>query len=245
MFWKKDKIEFVSTLPGVADMFPILPSSKYWPKWIAKSMADYKANMDKTKKVQHIAQCPGIFAMFKTGYVVTSWYDVVISTKQNEPGFSWRVADPDLMENAQMNIIDTHGDQITQHIPKRKGQIQNIVKINTPYHIIAPKGVKFMFMPLPYPDSFDYESTSGILDPAESSELNIQLNWYKEEGEVLIKAGTPLMYILPISEKEYSLVSRDATDKEINWMKKRRYFNSFSFTPIRSKVKTLYERYFQ
>ena len=102
-----------------------------------------------------------------------------------------------------------------------------------------------MFMPLPYPDSFDYESVTGILDPAESSELNIQLNWYKEEGEVLIKAGTPLMYILPISEKEYNVVSRDATEKEMNWIKKRRYFNSFSFTPIRSKVKTLYEKYFQ
>ena len=241
----KDKIEFVSTLSGVSDMFPILPSSKYWPKWISKATADYKANMDKTEKFRHVAQCPGIFAMFKTGYIVTSLYDVVISTSKNERGFQWKVADADLIEHAKMKLVDTHGDQIGKHIPKRKGQIENIVKINTPYHIIAPKGVKFMFMPLPYPDSFDYESVTGILDPAESSELNIQLNWYKEEGEVLIKAGTPLMYILPISEKEYSVVSRDATEKEMNWIKKRRYFNSFSFTPIRNKVKTLYEKYFQ
>ena len=102
-----------------------------------------------------------------------------------------------------------------------------------------------MFMPLPYPDSFDYESVTGILDPRDSSELNIQLNWYKKEGEILIKAGTPLMYILPISEKKYSVVSRDATEKEMNWIEKRKYFNSFSFTPIRNKIKTLYEKYFQ
>ena len=134
-----------------------------------------------------------------------------------------------------------HVGMSKQYVQKVSGKVMS----DKMQKALVDKGVKFMFMPLPYPDSFDYESTSGILDPAESSELNIQLNWYKEEGEVLIKAGTPLMYILPISEKEYSLVSRDATDKEINWMKKRRYFNSFSFTPIRSKVKTLYERYFQ
>ena len=54
----KDKIEFVSTLSGVSDMFPILPSSKYWPKWISKATADYKANMNKTEKFRHVAQCP-------------------------------------------------------------------------------------------------------------------------------------------------------------------------------------------
>ena len=41
----KDKIEFVSTLAGVSDMFPILPSSKYGPRWISKAMTDYKANI--------------------------------------------------------------------------------------------------------------------------------------------------------------------------------------------------------
>ena len=241
----KDKIEFVSTLAGVSDMFPILPSSKYGPRWISKAMTDYKAYMNKTEKFRHVAQCPGIFAMFKTGYIVTSWYDVVISTIKNKEGFQWKIADADLVKYAKIKLVDTHGDQIEKYIPKRKGQIENIIKINTPYHIIAPKGVKFMFMPLPYPDSFDYESVTGILDPRDSSELNIQLNWYKEEGEILIKAGTPLMYILPISEKKYSVVSRDATEKEMNWIEKRKYFNSFSFTPVRNKIKTLYEKYFQ
>ena len=108
----KDKIEFVSSLSGVSDMFPILPSSKYWPKWISKATADYKANMNKTEKFRHVAQCPGIFAMFKTGYIATSWYDVIISTSKNEKGFQWKVADADLIEHAQMKLVDTHGDQI-------------------------------------------------------------------------------------------------------------------------------------
>ena len=148
-------------------------------------------------------------------------------------------------ENSEQNIIDTHSDNITKFIPKRKGTIDNIVKINTPYHVIAPKGVKFLCMPIPYPDSFDYESTTGILDPAESSEINIQLNWNVEDGDTLIKAGTPLMYMLPISEEKFEMTCRDATEKEIMWMKKRRYFNSFSFSPVRNKVKELYEKYFQ
>ena len=239
------KIEFVSMLPGVADLFMVRNTSDYTPKWLPLAMLDYKKNLDKTKKTTHIMQCPGIFSLFKTGYIVSAWYDVVVSTKKDEKGFSWRVADRDLLENSEQNIIDTHSDNITKFIPKRKGTIDNIVKINTPYHVIAPKGVKFLCMPVPYPDSFEYESTTGILDPAESSEINIQLNWNVEEGETLIKAGTPLMYMLPISEEDFEMTCRDATEKEIMWMKKRRYFNSFSFTPIRNKVKEVYEKYFQ
>ena len=144
-----------------------------------------------------------------------------------------------------MNVIDTHGDMITKFIPKRDGRINNIVKINTPYNIIAPPEMKFLFLPMPYPDHYDWESSSGVLEPALSSELNVQLYWNVEEGERFIKAGTPLMQIVPIWEKDVNMVCRDANEKEMRWIEKKPYWNSFSFSPVRNKVKELYKRYFQ
>ena len=38
----------------------------------------------------------------------------------------------------------------------RIDSINNIVKINTPYNIIAPPEIKFLFLPMPYPDHYDW-----------------------------------------------------------------------------------------
>ena len=245
-FWEDlDYVKFVSTVPGVADMFPIRPMSSYKPNWTKKAMEDYKKNYKLNDDGSHIALCPGIFDLFKFGWYVSAWYDVYIKTEKGRPGFSWRVASGDLMEQTKMNVIDTHGDMITKFIPKRDGRINNIVKINTPYNIIAPPEMKFLFLPMPYPDHYDWESSSGVLEPALSSELNVQLYWNVEEGERFIKAGTPLMQIVPISEKDLNMVCRDANEKEMRWIEKKPYWNSFSFSPVRNKVKELYKRYFQ
>ena len=98
---------------------------------------------------------------------------------------------------------------------------------------------------MPYPDHYDWESSSGVLEPALSSELNVQLYWNVEEGERFIKAGTPLMQIVPIWEKDVNMVCRDANEKEMRWIKKKPYWTSFSFSPTRNKVKELYKRYFK
>ena len=244
-FWKDaTEIKFISTVPGVSDMFPIRPMSEYRPMWPEKAKADYlNVKLDTTKRNTHITLCPGIFDLFKVGYYVSMWYDVYVKTEKGKPGFSWRVATPDMTTMSEMNIIDTHGDMITKHIPKRDGRIDNIVKINTPYHVISP--VKLLFLPMPYPDHFDYESSSGILDSSVSTELNVQLHLNVEEGERFIKAGTPLMQIIPLTHEHTKMICTDANEKELDWIKKRRYFNSFSFSPVRKKIQSLYKRYFK
>ena len=246
-FWKDAiEVKFVSTIPGVTDMFPIKPMSEYRPNWSAKARDNYlKIKLDKEKQYEkhnHVALCPGIFDLFKQGWYVPAWYDVYIKTEKDKPGFSWRVASPEITAHSSMNIIDTHGDQITKHIPKRDGRIDNIVKINTPYHVISP--VKLLFLPLPYPDHYDWESSSGILDTSNSTELNVQLYWNVKEGERFIKAGTPLMQIIPLTEENINMICRDANDYEMKWINKRPFFNSFSFSPMRKKVKEIYKRYF-
>ena len=237
-----ETVRFVSSVPGVPDLYPITSMSQYRPDWTIKAREEYKQNFKQNEKFNHITLCPGIFNMFKVGWYVPMWYDVHIQTKKGKPGFSWKVATPEMTEIHDMNIIDTHGDMITKHIPKRDGRIDNIVKINTPYHVISP--VKLLFLPLPYPDHYDWESSSGILDTSNSTELNVQLYWNVKEGERFIKAGTPLMQIIPLTEENINMICRDANDYEMKWINKRPFFNSFSFSPMRKKVKEIYKRYF-
>ena len=49
-------------------------------------MHDYKQQKNNTttpQKSTHLMQCPGIFEMFKQGYIVKSWFDFVITTNKN------------------------------------------------------------------------------------------------------------------------------------------------------------------
>lgn len=233
-------------MDGVADLYPIQNTYRnYHPKWIAKSMQDYKKlreSQTSIKKTTHLMQCPGIFQMFKEGYIVRAWFDFVITTNKNRDGFDWRIPSDTLLNFAEADVITSHPTQVNQFIPKREKQIDNIVKIMTPYHVIAPKGVKLLFMPLPYNDHFDFESSVGILDPQDSTEINIQLHWFKDNDEILVKAGTPLMYMLPLTEKKLEMVCRDATKKEKKFISKRKYIDSSHFGKPRSKIKNLYNK---
>jgi hypothetical protein len=235
-------IQFYNTVPGVSDMFPIVEAKNYKPDWIKKTKEDLVKNKTVGKNLMF---CPGIFDLYKTGYIVTMWYDVVIKTEKDKPGFSWQVANSSLGHLTNIKFIDTHADNISKHIPRRKGTIESIVKINTTWNIIVPDNLKFLCIPICYPDHHNYESYTGILDPSMSSEINIQLMWNVDDGEILIKAGTPLMHLIPLSDETYDLQCRDATEKDLIWTRKLEYFKTFSFTPVRNIIQKLYKSYFK
>jgi hypothetical protein len=109
---------------------------------------------------------------------------------------------------------------------------------------VAPRGVKFLITAFPYPDSYEFESVNGILDPSISSELNVQLNYNVVNGVHIIKAGTPLAHIIPLTERNYDFVVRDATAWDRVWSKKREYLNNMSFVINRTRMKEAYERHF-
>ena len=122
-----------------------------------------------------------------------------------------------------------------------------IIKIDTGWNIIAPKGVKFLLLPIAYPDNFDFTSTIGILDPAVSGELNFQVYWNATEPETTIRAGTPLGHLIPLSEKKYQMVQRNTNQRDHMWIVKLASATSatFSKTAMRTKITNMYNQYWK
>jgi hypothetical protein len=60
----------------------------------------------------------------------------------------------------------------------------------------------------------------------------------------LIKAGTPLAHFIPISEEKFNLVCRDATENDKKWLRKRNFFNNFTFKLKRNLIKDFYHKHF-
>lgn len=236
------KIQFFSDVKGLTESVPIVKANQALPEWVTKCRNDY---LNSDKRLTHLFKCPGIFELYSHGFVVPMWFDAIIRTEEDK--FAW--IGPDRLKTIRG---DDQGDLITnhsflntaKHMPVRPQSIANIIKIDTPWHIIAPNNLKFITIPFPYPDTYEFESCSGILDPSLSSEINAQLYWNVKNDEYHLKAGTPLMLIVPLTSEKVTYEVRDANEKDLEWIKKRRYLHYFKLTMDRPLMKKAYNKFF-
>jgi hypothetical protein len=241
------KITFFSQINGVADAFPIDHAKNFSFKWVSRVRDDYKSAVEKAQtKFTHLARCPGIFDLLSTGYIVPMPWDLKIETHEDDPvDFAWQFPTPDIEHLMNGVPIEGHTPlKIAKYLPVKPGTLETIIKINTPWHAIVPEGVKFLIIPIPYPDEFIFESHIGILDSSISSELNFQLRWNITNGVHTIKAGTPMCQLIPLSPEPFELEVRNATQQDLEWVKKRQYLNAATFILKRPMLQRVYKKFF-
>lgn len=241
------KIEFFSEVEGLAESVPIINAKDYKMNWFDASRADYLNTLNDNKGLTfaHAYRCPGIFDLYNHGFFLPAWCDIRIETNGDPSGFKWVLPNADLLDLMEDKpIINTHSfDGVGKHIPVPPNTLRTIIKINSPWHVMAPKGVKFLINPIPYSDDFTFTNATGILDPSISSEINFQLYWHNLNGVHTIKAGTPLIHMIPITEKKYELICRDKNARDELWIKKRKFLNNFTFMLKRNYMKKSYEKH--
>ena len=71
-------IDFISAVEGLTEAVPIRRAIEMMPDWAKACRKDF--TKDKTQPL-HLAKCPGIFDLYKVGYVVPMWCDVAIETQ--------------------------------------------------------------------------------------------------------------------------------------------------------------------
>lgn len=227
------KIEFYSSVSGVVDSFPIQYSKESIPEWLSLAKHDYLKN----KQSLSIFRCPGIVEILTSGFTVTTWHDIEI--KANNLDELYGVCPSEELETllGYPPIQIQKGDGISKHLPKRPWSHRDILKINTPWCVMVPRDIKLLVLPLSYSTNFLFEASAGILDPSISNAINIQ-GYINSLG--LIKAGTPIAQIIPLTEKKYELIVRDMNESDKIWQKKKKYLNCFSFILNRKKIKESY-----
>jgi len=250
---KNKRIEFFHSEPSIIDNFPIIEAKDLKLKWVQGAKKDFQKRVrdpDTLKKesyeFKHIVRCPGIFDLFKCGYIVTLHKDVVIKSERED--FSAL----DSTKGNNKDESNTHfgpfiSYQPTTFIGAPPWAVDYIIKLNTGWHVVAPEGVKFLQIPISYPDTFDFTSVTGIFDPSISTEVNFQLYWNVKEAETLIRAGTPLGHLIPLTEKRYEWVQRIMNEKDRDWVKKSKsaYDSSFAPSTMRGKVVKMYKKYWK
>ena len=250
-FWsRKNKIEFFHNEPSIIDNFPIIECKNLKLNWVKRAREDFQ-NRVKEDEINipgfaHLSRCPGIFDLFKYGYVISLHKDVIVEIK--DKGFECMFAAGGLEEKDEKFGIIGFNLQISNLMLKPPWAADFIIKITSGWNVIAPKGVKFIMLPIAYPDTFNFTVTIGILDPAVSTEVNFPIIWNEpKKCETIIKAGTPLGHLIPLSEKKYEMVQRIMNQRDRDWVEKFHSATRASFwhTTMRNRVINMYKKYWK
>lgn len=228
MIFKKKKpwVRFYSVDPGVADLQPWTHASKLHRKWRTDAI---KAGNDKEKRCpylrvkklwdrmsaelngqesipelySHAVTCPALKDVMDSGYILHAPADILIKTDGTGVNFEWISQMRFCTQTGSGKYVSAHIPQQTEGVRELVDQTKDVldwtIKLELPWRVQAHPDLVFMQMPIPYWDEDRFTPPVGVVDPAYSYEINLQLFWHKiEEGEYLIKAGTPLCQWVPM-----------------------------------------------
>jgi hypothetical protein len=243
------KIEFYSVIEGIEYAYPPIPLTEVDMRWIEKSQ-DFLREQIKNKADPHnmnVAHlCSGIRGLFSVAYAIPAWHDFTIKTNGDEITFDWITTETSMKNKfGHADPIGFfHKDIYGEHAVLPPQTLKTIVKVPTPWRVKMPKGWGLMVLPMHYADENRFSSLIGVLDLETSNALHAVLYWHILEGDIQIKAGTPLFYVVPIKlDENYDYSVRSATEKEIKWESIREVVYRSVWKNGAAKVKSVYQKF--
>jgi hypothetical protein len=221
MFKKKKFVRFVNEIPGVEIAHPVIHAKDYKFSWLSKLNKEVTTH-NKTCPVSHTssntARCPGIVDLMHKGFIITAPFDFVIKTDGDKKDLEWHMnIDPSKFnKDIKGKYISFHPTrQLHDYTPARDDSSDLILKINTFWKLSASDDLQFLQMPIPYPEHNMFSACHGIIDSNKYNEVNLQLQWHKLNGEFLVKAGTPLCQLVPLTNEKINLKVEKMTADDV------------------------------
>ena len=235
----KNQFEFFTENKATEINFPILFASQVtmpWTKQAKEKLSNDIKDYAKAHTGSHL--CSGITQLMRSGWVITSPFDFVITTNGDGRSFKWQT-------NSQAySLSHFEPEQYGDHAVLPVQVLKSVLKINTGWNFKCPEGWGLMMMPLQYVDENRFTAATGIINPKISNDANVVFFWNVLEGEVLIKAGTPLALMLPIQLETQPFIIREKTEKEKQFDKAYELKRATSFVVNRKRLVNLYEKFF-
>ena len=214
---EKPSVRFYSLEPGVLELFPIVPSSKLDRQFLIEEQIGDVPEALSSKN------CPGIKKIVNVGWIVPAPADFIIKTNGDGISFDW--AEPYRFHKGVQgyeSYVSSHTrSQAEPLLDDPTDTLKTVVKIETPWRFETSDDIVFLQVPVTYNNERRFTSATGILDPKYGHTLNVQLFWKVLDDETLVRAGTPLCQLIPISRKHLNMglydtviESADAIDQE-------------------------------
>jgi hypothetical protein len=198
MFFKKEKEIIVNCYTYRSDVynyFPIVETKKTFPSWLQKVKNSY-FNSDKDC-FDSVKSCPAFVDYFRTGFVIPLWSDLFLEVgPKGSDRYRWQYAD--LKSKIGIHPHQQFGLCETEYQP---------FKLCSPWAFSCSEDVQFLFSApswrfgdLP----ITVEVLNGVVSYRTNAGTNINMLVKRTEAqqEFTIKTGTPLVHVLPLTEKK-------------------------------------------
>lgn len=218
MIFKKEKkpfIKFVCNIPGFEKIEEIQPrpAVKFLPDW-------WKQIPIKNDSGYTVKICPSMGDYLSNGFILPMWMDMTFKyLKDNDLWESSHSPEPFLP-------VVAHGKhQLNDYANVNFGGKDSsiIIKTQSPWKIITPKGYSVLQLPLFYNFNKDFTVLPGIIDTDIYGEVNVQMAYHGNGEEIFIKRGTPLCVYIPFKRTKYDLFFDAETEEEKNKFKILKY----------------------
>lgn len=200
---KKPVVEFTTCHKHVAEMFPPVPASRHMPSWWKGTPAYVP---EKYRRFPHlrlredctIKSCPGIHDYLAHGWMLPLWADIILGASEN--GFNYDLA----LKSDEVGSFSPL--MLGNGFPRRAGDHTFVLKLISPWQVHASKGWSLMVLPPLYQEDQPWTVLPGIIDSDRLPVLNVIAEWHSPLGKAeLMKAGTPLLHIVPFRRAEVDL----------------------------------------
>ncbi len=212
-FWfKRNKVVIDCYIDNqiMCDTYQIKKGIKVTPSWW-KDLAPVVVKYREGSKFLYptVKKCPGFVDLYLKSWVIPMWSDLTICTDKSG-GF--RYAFPHAIKYSD---VTAHPDfQYEGGFPAH-----GHLKLVCPWLVIDThkSNTKFMFTPTSWSlfnDLPDLRVLPGITDYTYNSGVHINCLIPKVDAEYFIKAGTPMVHLTPLTDKEVEFKSHTVTSNE-------------------------------
>ena len=229
-FFKEKPVEIVAYIKEdyvtINEQSPIKPAREYFPDWW-KNTPSSTFNWDTFKVDASTKSCPGIAQTLQKGFILPLWSDLAIKTQDDN--FVWRFAD-------NLSVLVHHKNEEAPGFYRD----YNIFKIASPWQIKSPVSLLYTLPFYLFTSPLPYITPSGIVNPVNNfcaTNIFILTKKLQEESRLMIKQGTPLFHIIPLTERKVIFRTEVLSESEFNKIKKfTSYRNHFTAKGLKNMV---------
>jgi hypothetical protein len=175
-----------------------------------------------TRKVQQekygahlMPRCPGILDYANFGYIIPAWVDIHIMA--NKAGVSWYLGDKGARGDRGFDNGIRMDEKFVEGAFTPTGINLAAILFPSPWKIFTQKNISAMLMPAFYHSTFleDLYVTPGLVDYKNFNVVNF-ICMPKRECNIHIKAGEPLLHVIPFFNKDITASVGPATNEMID-----------------------------
>jgi hypothetical protein len=207
-FKKKKDLEFVDTSRTAYLTHPVKRAIDVKPRTF-----EYQKNKYKKHILPH---CPGMIQYAEMGYIIPAWVDIHI--KANKAGVAHYIGSGERGARGYLNGRVMSADVVEGIFEPEDGVPLTPINFGAPWAIFGQGNITALLLPAVYHSDFldDLMVLPGSVDYQKFHTANF-ICLPKRECEVHIKAGDPLLHVIPFWNKEFNAGfgpgSQDQVDK--------------------------------